>query len=176
MKINVTVDLDDFFSEDESSFNEQILSHLEWEIKSKIWNEFKEKALDSFKNKIDYELEKGKEVELERIITKVFTDKKIKIKEASKNNPQPEMVTLFEYIEDKITNSYFSEGRSASSILDSKLREKEVQFEKMLSNSSEEIITKLKDRYDLLFASQIVNSLNKNGMLKEDVSKILLSE
>lgn len=176
MKINVTVDLTDFFSEDESSFNEQILSHIEWQVTSKVWEEFRNKALDSFKNKIDAELEKGKEIELERIITKVFTDKKIKTRESSKNNPQPEMVTLFEYIEDKISKSYFSEERTASSILDSKLREKEVMFEKMVSSSAEEIGTKLKNRYDLLFASQIVSNLNKNGMLKEDIAKILLNE
>lgn len=32
----------------------------------------------------------------------------------------------------------------------------------------------LKQRYDLLFASQLVSKMHENGMLKEDVAKLLL--
>lgn len=176
MKINVTVDLEDFYSEDENSFNEQILSHIEWQVKQSVWKEFSDRGLQSFKNKIDAELEQEKDAEIQRIVTKIFSDKKIKTREATKSNPEPEMVTLFEYIEDKLHKSYFSEDRTASSILDGKLRDKEVQFEKMVSLAAEQIGKQLKDRYDLLFASQIVSNLNKNGMLKEDIAKILLNE
>lgn len=176
MKINVTVDLEDFYSEEEgASFNEEILFYIESNVKSQIWNNFKDKALDVFKNKIDTELEEQKDTEIQRIVTKVFSDKKIKTKDATKSNPEPEMVTLFEYIEEKLHKSYFSEDRTASSILDGKLRDKEVMFEKMVSTAAEKIGNDLKDRYDLLFASQIVSNLNKNGMLKEDIAKILLT-
>jgi len=176
MKINVTVDLEDFYSEDESSFNEQILWYIQSQVTTSVWKTFQEKAMDSFKSKIDAELEQEKDAEIQRIVTKVFTDKKIKTREASKANPEPGMVTLFEYIEEKLHKSYFSEDRTASSILDGKLRDKEVQFEKMVSLAAEQIGEQLKDRYDLLFASQIVSNLNKNGMLKEDIAKILLND
>jgi hypothetical protein len=34
----------------------------------------------------------------------------------------------------------------------------------------------MKDRYDLMFASQLVAKMNENGMLKEDVGKLLLEK
>jgi hypothetical protein len=174
MKINVTVDLEDFFSEDENSFNEQILNHIEWQVKTQVWNEFKTIALDRFKEKINSEINESKEQEMDRIIHKIFTEKKIKVREATKGNPEPEMVTLFEYIEDKVNKDYFNANNTADSILNRKLHEKQIQFEKMIEVASEKIGSEIKDRYDLLFASQIVSNLNKNGMLKEDIAKILL--
>lgn len=174
MKINVTVDLEDFFSEDETSFNEQILSHIEWNVKSQVWNEFKTIALDRFKEKINTEINESKEQEMDRIIHKIFTEKKIKVKEATKGNPEPEMVTLFEYIEDRINKDYFNPNNTADNILNRKLYEKQINFEKMIEQSAEKIGSEIKDRYDLLFASQIVSNLNKQGMLKDDIAKILL--
>lgn len=43
-----------------------------------------------------------------------------------------------------------------------------------IKKSVEAQVTELKKRYDLLFATQIVSKLNKEGMLKEDIAKLLL--
>jgi len=174
MKINVTVDLEDFYNEDDSSFNEQILDSIHYQVKNEIWSEFKKIALDEFKLKINRELEKGKEEETDRIISKIFSEKKIKIREASKGNPEPETITLFEYIEEKISKDYFSPDKTADNVLNRKLHDKQIIFEKMISDSADKIGNQLKERYDLLFASQIVAKLNQQGMLKDDIAKILL--
>jgi hypothetical protein len=42
--------------------------------------------------------------------------------------------------------------------------------------ATDSISKELKERYDLLFASQIVSKLHENGMLKEDVAKLLLTQ
>src|SRR6188768_389021 len=106
MKINVTVDLEDLYEEyyegDSSgeSFNKQILDEIRHQVKKEIWEEFKNSTLDQFKSKIEKELAKEKDAEIARIVQKVFSERKIKTKEVTKNNPEPEMVTLFEYIQD----------------------------------------------------------------------------
>lgn len=179
MKINVTVDLEDLYDEVSNEYdgsvsvNQLILDEIESRVKQEVWSEFRTRTLDEFKTKINNELSKGKETELNRIITKVFTEKKIKAKDSSKNSPE-EMVTLFEYIEDKITKDYFSTGNNAEEILRSKLRDFQVVFEKSVSNAADKIGNELKDRYDLLFASQLVAKMNEVGLLKTDVANLLL--
>lgn len=173
MKINVTVDLDDFFNEDETSFNEQIISSLNHQIMREIWYNFRTLALDEFKAKIEEQFNQEKNNELERIISKIFSEKRIKTK-LTKDGV--ETVTLFEYIEDKLSSAYFSETSSAEKILESKIASKDDEIKKSIINSAEKLSNDLKNRYDLLFASQIVAKLNENGMLKEDVAKILLGQ
>lgn len=45
---------------------------------------------------------------------------------------------------------------------------------KIARELGEKSATDLKARYDLLFASQLVSKLNENGMLREDVARLLL--
>jgi uncharacterized membrane-anchored protein YjiN (DUF445 family) len=47
---------------------------------------------------------------------------------------------------------------------------------KYISTATTQQVNELKQRYDLLFASQIVSKLNGQGMLKEDIANILLGE
>ena len=176
MKINVTVDLEDFYNEEDSSFNEQIVSYINYQVKNEIWGEFRKIALDDFKLKLNAELLQEKDQEVQRIITKVFSDRKIKVREISKGNPEPEMVTMFEYIQDRIEKEYFSPDKTAEYVLRDKIREFQVLMEKTLAASAQKITDELKDRYDLLFASQIVSNLSKNGLLKEDMSKLLIDK
>ncbi len=173
MKINVTVDLEDFYSESEESFNEQILDHISYQVKNQIWTEFKNKGLEVFTKKINEELHNGKEEEIERIVHKIFTEKKLRNLDGSRGKSE-EYITLFEFIEHKITHDYFSPNKTADSLLNNRINEKYIQFNKSVSDAANEISGQLKDRYDMLFASQIVNNLNKAGMLKDDVSRILL--
>ncbi len=174
MKINVTVDLEDFYNEDDSSFNEQILDDIQRRVEHEVWGMFTNTALTEFKTKITKDMEGSKDEEVSRIVNKVFTEKKIKVKEPSKGNPEPETVTLYEYIEDTITKGYFHPDRNADYLLRDKLHEFQVKFEEALSKTSKGIADELINRYDLLFASQIVNNLSKAGMLKDDVAKLLI--
>jgi hypothetical protein len=182
MKINVTVDLEDLYEEyyegDSSgeSFNQQILSEIKHQVKQSIWKEFKDTTLDHFRAQINDELEKEKDGEITRIVQKVFSERKIKIKEGTKNNPEPEMITLFEYIQEKIEKDYFSMGMTAETLLSGKFRELQNSVEKSVSTSAELMSSEIKQRYDLLFASQLVAKMNQAGMLKDDVAKLLIDQ
>lgn len=182
MKINVTVDLEDLYEEyngeegSGASFNEQILDEIRYQVKQSIWAEFKTSTLDQFKAKIDAELREEKDAEITRIVQKVFSERKIKTKEATKNNPEPEMVTLFEYIQDKIEKDYFSMGNTAEYLLKDKFNALQNSVEKNISASAELMSSEIKQRYDLLFASQLVAKMNQAGMLKDDVAKLLIDQ
>lgn len=178
MKFNVTVDLEDLYDEYNgeeggASFNEQILNEIKYRVKSEIWGEFRSSTLDEFKAKINSELQKGKEAEVSRIITKVFSEKKIKTRSGTNHKPE-ETITLFEYIEEKITKDYFSIGNTPEEVLRSFMNEFDKKIAVSITSAADKIGNELKDRYDLLFASQLVAKMNEVGLLKENVANILL--
>lgn len=73
-----------------------------------------------------------------------------------------DMITVAEYVAEEVERTVVN---------DSKLKE---YLNKAVKTAGDAIGKELKERYDLLFASQIVSKLHENGMLKEDVAKILL--
>ncbi len=122
------------------------------------------------KSLIAHEFEKQKSKQLEKIVKKVIASEKIK-----KSDYSNELVTLEEYLIESLRNNYFSERNTAESVMRGYVVNFEAKFNKDVKSSAEEISKELKDRYDLLFASQIVSNLNKNGMLNADVARVLLN-
>lgn len=170
MKINVTVDLAEFYTQDEeNSFSEEIKNEISARVKSQIWNDFKEIALHEVKQLVISEFEKTKVENVTSIVSKLISSKKIK-----RSDNSFELVTIEDYVTEKITKDYFSERQSAETVMRGLISNFESKFNNELKQNSETISRELKDRYDLLFASQIVTKLNENGMLKTDVAKLLL--
>lgn len=158
MKINVTVDLSEFYKEDEdSSMQEEIKNHIAYMVKNQIWTKFKDEAMTSFDNQVKCQLELDKDLKIKETIDEIFKTKAVR-----KKYSNSELVPFTEYIEDYFTtqsvnsNDFMNKVNSAVKV------------------QAEGIVKQLKDRYDLLFASQIVQKLNENGMLKEDVAKLLI--
>jgi len=168
MKISVSVDLGDFYNEGDESFKEQILADLSWKIKDQIWTQFKSLALDDFKAKIDKKIQETTGDEVNKIVADMIENKVIK-----KSSRNGELVTLPTYINEVISGRYFDPNNDAERLLAGMLRNFETKFQTALTNTSKSISDELINRYDLMFASQIVKNLNKAGMLKEDVVKVL---
>lgn len=172
MKINVTVDLSEFYTEEEGqSFSNEIKLDIANKIKAQVWKDFEEKALNEVKSLVNSEFEKSKEMNVNFIVSEIFSTDKIK---KSDRKGESELITVKEYIQNKIKESYFSENRNAESVLRNYISNFDSRFVDELKKSSESITKEIRERYDLLFASQIVTKLNEAGMLKEDVAKILL--
>jgi len=170
MKINVTVDLSEFYTEEEGqSFSEEIKNEISSRVKNQVWKDFQDKALDELKNLVNTEFTKSKELNISYIISEIFSSEKLK-----KNQNSSELITVKEYITEKIKSDYFSERQSAESVLKSLVAGFENKFNSELKQSSDAISKEIRERYDLLFASQIVTKLNEQGLLREDVAKILL--
>jgi len=170
MKINVTVDLSEFYTEEEGqSFSEEIKNEISSRVKNQVWKDFQDKALDELKLLVNAEFAKSKELNISYVIAEIFSAEKLK-----KNQNSSEMVTVKEYITEKIKADYFSERQSAESVLKGLVTGFENKFNIELKQSSDAISKEIRERYDLLFASQIVTKLNEQGLLREDVAKILL--
>lgn len=161
MKINVTVDLEDFYNEDdETSINEQIKNDIAYRVKNQIWKDFQEKTLESFSNQITRQIALDKDLRIQETINSFFTEKKIK-----KAYSGGAMVTCEEYISADLEREYLNSGNRFEALV-----------RDALQKQSTKIVNDLKERYDLLFASQIVTKLNEQGMLKEDIAKLLLGK
>lgn len=170
MKINVTVDLAEFYTEDaENSFSEEIKSEIAARVKSQVWKDFEASAMHELKQLVNSEFEKTKGENVTSIVSRIIASKKIK-----KRDNSSELVTIEEYVTEQITNSYFQERNSAESVMRNLISGFENKFNSEVKSNSEAIAKELRDRYDLLFASQIVTKLNENGMLKSDVARLLL--
>lgn len=159
MKINVTVDLADFYSEDdESTFSEQIKEVIASSVKQKVLADWKEKISHEFNRAVIEEIEKQKEHFIIEVLTELVVNAKVK-----KCYSSNEMISISDWIKSELERTQLSE-RKLNDFLES-----------LTTKKSEEISKELKNRYDILFASQIVAKLHENGMLKEDVAKLLLN-
>lgn len=159
MKINVTVDLSDFYSEDESSFSEQIKSAIAYDVRQQVLADWKAKIGAEFNSAVIAEVEKQKEQFITSALNELVVNAKVK-KRYSSND----MISISEWITEELERTQLSEN---------KLRD---FLNSQTTKTSDKISKELKNRYDMLFASQIVAKLHENGMLKEDVAKLLLKE
>lgn len=168
MKIKVEVDLSEFYQEDEygDSFSEQIKEHIKWAVKQEILKDWKEKVTTEFTKSVVEEVEKSKIFFINDTLKELAENAKIKKRYSSE-----EMISIVDYIKDELKNIRFDTDY-VKKYLD-KRTEKQNEY---LDKISKDIVNELKDRYDMLFASQIVAKLNEQGMLKEKVAKILLDK
>jgi hypothetical protein len=159
MKINVTVDLEDFYTSDEEmSFSDSIKENIAWSVKDQISKDFIAKMTTSFTESIQRKVEDEKEKLVDETFSKLIIDAKVK-KRYSTN----EMISISDYITEEITRL---------NVNDSKLNDLIAKNTRLVAES---LANEFKTRYDVLFATQIVNKLHENGLLKEDAAKLLLT-
>lgn len=148
--MKITVDLEDFWLEE----NEQLIPALQHHVKTMVVREVSEsikKQVDAFMDKaIKNEIEKQLEIRVKLLMDAYLESNKLKGSYSS----DPEM-TVSEWIAKKV-------AESRPSIHDT------------VKKQAELIGVDLKRRYDLLFASQIVAKINEQGLLKDDVARLLL--
>jgi len=157
MKINVEVDLSSFYSEDDNaSFTEQIKQHIAWDVKQQVLEDFKKKIGDEFSTQIKSQIEVAKKDLITNTLNNLISEQKIK-------KYGDNMVSVSEYLNEEIRRIVLNE-REIKDFLD-----------KQVKNIRDVVMNDLKERYDLMFASQLISKMNDNGMLKDDVAKLLLS-
>lgn len=144
------IEVQDFYLDGEE-LSEALSSHIKNQVVMTIERSIKEKVEEHIARKVKADVEdrmyRFMNIAIEEIIQKE------KLKFDSKE------MTLAEYIRDRFQN------RSNWQNADESIRK-----------AAEKFGTEMKNRYDLLFASQLVAKLNNEGMLKEDVAKLLLEK
>lgn len=175
MKLDITIDLTDLYSEYEDegglSVNDLILDDL----KRQITREIKNLLGDDMKTMKDQVLKITQEEIIKisenkipgiarEIISETFFNSDYKVKKYG------DEYTVKEYVEGIVTKKSELVKDSIEGHLDS-LSKKNLEE---LKKTADVHFKAIKDKYDLLFASQIVTKLGEKGMLKEDVAKLLL--
>jgi hypothetical protein len=161
MKIKVEVDLSDFYKEDDDneSFSDEIKRHIAWTVKHEVIADWEKKMGDEFNKALIAELESAKQ---EIIIN-----------------------TLKELIEEPdIQNSYYSKEKISikqwmiESFEREHLKDKRLNelLNKQTSESAKLISEQLKNRHDIIFATNIVKNLSEKGFLKDGIANTLLEE
>lgn len=153
MKINVTVDLDDFWA-DEESLTHAIESNIKFQVLEEIDAKIKDKVDTHITRKVSEEIEKNMYRQMNSFIADF-----IKTGEVKSSHNSSKMVSIEEFIKEKFV---YSSGWGSPDETIKKLAEK--------------FSLEMKNRYDLLFASQLVAKMNESGLLKKDVAKILLAK
>lgn len=148
--MKIVVDLEDFWLDSETELIPELQNHVKNTVIREIGDSIK-KQVDAFMDKaIKAEIEKQLEMRVKLLMDAYLENNKVKGNYSS----DPEM-TVSEWI-----NKKMSESRP--SIHDT------------VKKQAELIGVDLKRRYDLLFASQIVAKINEQGLLKDDVARLLL--
>ena len=153
MKINVTVDLEDLYIDEDQSFSEALNKTITSQVTNEVWKTIKEKVDDQITRNVKLEVEKQYCHKIQSLIAEFFKTGKLKM-----NSYDKESITIEEYI------IRLFEGNIG-------WNNPKEQIQKLAKAHGET----LKNRYDLMFASQLVVKLNENGLLKEDVAKTLLN-
>ena len=168
MKINITVDLSDFYQEEDdyADFSTQIKDYIAWKVKQDVLKDWKDKMTTQFTEYVASEIEKSKNNVVDETLKELAVTAKVK-KRYSSN----EMISIVDYIKEELERMHFSTDY-VKRYIDNKTKSESDRLKKMADSISKE----LKERYDLLFASQLVSKLNDNGMLKDNVAKLILDK
>ncbi|MCL1656841.1 hypothetical protein M2T79_09545 [Elizabethkingia miricola] len=172
MKINVTVDLADLYSEEnEENIKDLVLQDLRWKISTEL-KTFLNERLNLVKEELKKQIQETIAIKIEPSIPKIvgelvsekFFNDDYKIKKYGTE------YSVKEYVEGIINKTNDLARESVEKYLEHLSSENT----KKIKTQAEEKFKKIHEKYDLLFASQIVSKLGEKGMLKQDVAKLLL--
>jgi len=153
MKLNIEIDLSDIFTEEDGQ-------DVKTAIKEDIYYRVNTEVKESIKPKID------------DIVT---TAKKLAIEELSK-------IELHKLVKECVDNEQIQYGYGKDMMLTKDYIIKEFQSKngyhdpaKIIEEKVDAYAKELRERYDLVFAAQVVNKLAGQGLLKDDELKKLIS-
>lgn len=151
--MKLEIELKEFWVEEQEELEPALKSFVIHEAVMKINNQIK----DRVEKHIDMEVKRQVEENMYRLINNLI--KTIIETEKVKSRYGKDEVTLSDYIKEVFTRNNH----------DNKIDE-------AVKNIAKTQAAELKNRYDLLFASQIVTKINEQGLLKDDVAKLLLPQ
>lgn len=151
--MKIEIDISDFYLEEED-LETGLKEYVKREVLNEIQKSIKQKVEDHLTLQIKAEVEKNMYQQMN-----LFIKEFIKTGEVKSSVKSGTMVNLEEYVKEKF--SYDSGWGSAN---------------ETVKDLAKKFGTEMKQRYDLLFASQLVSKMHENQMLKDDVAQKLLSD
>ncbi len=158
MKINVTVDLEDFYQDEDETLSESLIRAIECGVIDRLKREFKEKVQDDFYKQIIEKFLLEKDAKVKELVSKLFDEEKIK-----KSHYSDTMITFAEYVTENLKKDLSTPN------FDAKLKG-------ISDKVSAAAFEDLKKRYDVYFAAQIIEKLSAAGMLAQGVAESILKQ
>lgn len=150
--MKITIDLEDLYPElEEGNLNEQIKEHISGHLLHEIWK----KTEVIIKDYCDTEIKKQINDLLYKKVSAKITDVLLNEKLKKWGN---DTITINEWIPKELERLTLDRNYLGDAVT------------KLAKETSDSI----KKRYDLLFATQIVSKIAEQGLLKDDVAKLLL--
>lgn len=150
--MKITIDLEDFWLDGEQDLEAGLKTFVSNHVLNEVKKSIDKKIEDHLTMKIREEIEKHMYRQMNSKI-----DEFIKVGQVKSSRDSSKTVTIEEYIKEKFT--YDSGYMSASDTI-----------KKLAQQFGQEF----KNKYDLLFASQLVAKMNETGLLKKEAAKLLL--
>lgn len=148
-----TVELDEFWmDEDYGTLDEKLKSYVIHDVIMQIKSGIREKIETEISSQIQKQLEQCMYEYIQKEVKDFISEGKIR-----KSSYNKEEILIKDWIKEKFTGDT---GYNNT--------------EKVIKSLAKDFGKELKERYDLLFASQLVAKMSETGLLKEDVAKLLL--
>ena len=148
-----TVELDEFWmDEDSGTLDEELKSYVIHDVIMQIKSGIREKIETEISSQIQKQLEQCMYEYIQKEVKDFISEGKIR-----KSSYNKEEILIKDWIKEKFTGDT---GYNNT--------------EKVIKSLAKDFGKELKERYDLLFASQLVAKMSETGLLKEDVAKLLL--
>lgn len=148
------IEVEDFYLDEESQLAPALTEH----IKNTVVHKISESIKDRVEKQITMEVKARVEESMYRLIQSYVSDTVATGKMQHPKN-RSEQILLSEYIQ------YIFENNSGWS-----------SPEETIKKYAKTFGDQMKQRYDLLYASQIVTTLKENGLLNADAAKMLLDK
>lgn len=147
-----TIEVSDFWLDEEKELEPALRNHIIRDVVSKIEASIKQKIDDHIQKEVKSQVEQSLYRKINSLVGEIIATDKVK----GKYTNDKEM-TLQEWIHAEFFNN--TGYRSP---------------EETIKGLAKKYGDEMKQRYDLLFASQIVAKMSDNGFLREDAMKLLL--
>lgn len=151
MKFNVEVEIDWIHSE--ANLDEGIQKKLKREVVKKIWNKIEDSVEEQVMKVAEERVKQHMDEKIQQEASVLA--KTGKLNPSSRYYKGPEEPTVEEYMQ------YLFSKKS------------KVNIEEILENRAKKIAEKLKDKYDVAFAHQVVLKMRDQNLLKDDVEQAL---
>lgn len=148
-----TVELDEFWmDEDSGTLDEKLKGYIIHDVIMQIKSDIREKIETEISFQIKQQLEHCMYEYIQKEVKDFISEGKIR-----KSSYNKEEILIKDWIKERFTGDTGYNNP-----------------EQVIKSLAKDFGKEMKERYDLLFASQMVAKMSENGLLKEDVAKLLL--
>ncbi len=153
MKLNITVDLDDLWCDEEESITESVKCSIIQSTKQAILKLIKDDTEKQIQSQVKGLVAKELTTQIDAQVTYCLENLKVK------GRFNDDDLSLHDYIKQQFTDNRGNHNMA-----------------KTLADLATKFGKEMKDRYDLMFAAQIVAKMQENALLKDGVEDLLLEK